>query len=338
MRVLVTGGAGYIGSVVVEHLVAAGADVTVFDNLSQGHRQAVHPGARFVLGDLADRAAIDRVLDDTTPDGIMHFAAYSLVGESMQNPMKYLRDNLVCGLNLMESAVHHGVGSFILSSTANLFSEPAQVPIAESECVVPGSPYGESKHMLERSLVWMETIYGLRHTCLRYFNACGATAERGEHHQPEVHLIPLILQVAQGRRPNITIFGDDYPTTDGTCVRDYVHVSDLASAHILALRALLAGGSSKTYNLGSGQGYSVKEIIAAARAITGHPIPTVIGPRRAGDPARLIASSAAIERELGWKRAFSGLHEILETAWQWHFNHPDGYDSPVDLTSRARRD
>jgi UDP-glucose 4-epimerase len=325
MKVLVTGGAGYIGSITVEHLVELGAEVTVFDNLVQGHREAVHPRATFVLGDLADRDAIERALVDSGADSVIHFAAHSLVGESMQQPMKYLRDNVMCGLNLMEAMAARGVGQCILSSTANLFAEPARVPIAEDEGIVPGSPYGESKHLLERALVWMERIYGLRSISLRYFNACGATQERGEHHHPEVHLIPLILQVALGQRSHITVFGDDYPTPDGTCIRDYVHVSDLATAHVAALRSLRAGGPSCSYNLGSGRGHSIKEILAAARDVTGHPIPAEIGPRRPGDPAVLIASSAAIERDLGWRRQFDDVREILATAWAWHRAHPHGY-------------
>ena len=323
MRVLVTGGAGYIGSITVEQLIAAGEEVVVFDNLSQGHREAVHPQARFVLGDLADRAAVDAVMQAARPDAIMHFASRTLVGESMTAPFLYLGENLVNGVNLLQSAVEHGVLRVILSSTANLFDKPARIPIAEDEAIVPGSPYGESKFILERMLYWLERTHGLRYAALRYFNAAGASETRGEDHDPETHLIPLVLQVAQGRRDVIRIFGDDYPTPDGTPVRDYIHVIDLAQAHILALRALDRG--SRTYNLGNGQGFSVKEVIETARAITGRSIPVEVGPRRPGDPAVLIAGSERIRRELGWQPKYPDLHEIVATAWLWLEAHPDGY-------------
>lgn len=323
MRVFVTGGAGYIGSVVVEELVAAGDEVVVFDNLSQGHRAAVHPAATFIHGDLGDRAALDAALAATQPAAIMHFASRTLVGESMQKPFLYLGENIVNGLNLLQSALEHDVRKVILSSTANLFDKPAQIPIAEHEAIIPGSPYGESKAILERMLFWLEKTHGLRYAALRYFNAAGATAARGEDHDPETHLIPLVLQVALGQRPHIQIFGNDYPTRDGTCVRDYIHLVDLAQAHILALRALDQG--SRTYNLGNGQGFSVQEVVDVAREITGHPIPTVIGPRRAGDPAELIASSARIRAELGWQPRYPDLRSIIESAWQWHVAHPHGY-------------
>ncbi len=323
MKILVTGGAGYIGSIVVEQLVAAGESVVVFDNLYQGHRAAVHPDAVFVQGDLADRAAIDAVMAEHRPDGIMHFASHTLVGESMQQPFLYLGDNVTNGLNLLRSAVEHGVRRFILSSTANLFDEPEHMPIAETERIVPGSPYGESKFILERILHWLDRVYGLRYAALRYFNAAGASQERGEDHHPELHLIPIVLQVALGQREKVMIFGDDYPTRDGTCVRDYIHVLDLAQAHILALHALDRG--SRRYNLGNGQGFTVKEVIETARQITGHPIPAEIGPRRPGDPAVLVASSDAIRRELGWQPRFPDLRAIIESAWRWHQTHPHGY-------------
>ncbi|MCA9960121.1 MAG: UDP-glucose 4-epimerase GalE, partial [Anaerolineales bacterium] len=254
MKILVTGGAGYIGSITVERLIKAGDSVVVFDNLYQGHRDAVHPDAVLVEGDLADKTAVEAVLREHKPDGVMHFASYTLVGESVEKPFMYLRDNLVNGSNLIESAVANGVKGFILSSTANLFDDPERMPIDENERIVPGSPYGESKFLLERVLHWMDRLYGMRYCCLRYFNACGATEERGEHHDPETHLIPLVLEVALGKRDKITIFGDDYNTPDGTCVRDYIHVVDLAEAHILAMRTLLAGGQSRKYNLGNGRG------------------------------------------------------------------------------------
>lgn len=324
MKVFVTGGAGYIGSITVEQLIKAGDEVVVFDNLYQGHQGAVHPQAVFVQGDLADKAAIDAALKQHKPDGIMHFASYTLVGESVERPFLYLRDNIVNALNLLESGVQHGVRRFILSSTANLFDDPERMPIDENERIVPGSPYGESKNIIERYLYWMDRIYGMKYACLRYFNACGATEERGEDHAPETHLIPLVLQVALGQREKVTVFGDDYQTPDGTCVRDYIHVVDLAQAHILAMRAL-ADGESRKYNLGNGRGFSVKEVIETAREVTGHPIPAVIGARRPGDPAVLIASSETINHDLGWTPRYPNLRDIIQTAWDWHVKHPQGY-------------
>jgi len=324
MRILVTGGAGYIGSVVTEHLIEAGDSVVVLDNLSQGHRGAVHPQATFVEGDVGDRALLDEILRAEPIDGVMHFASFTLVGESMQQPFPYLRDNVLNGLTLLQAMVEHGVRRFILSSTANLFDEPERIPIAEDERLVPGSPYGESKYTLERALSWLDRIHGLRYAALRYFNAAGATAERGEDHHPETHLIPITLQVALGQREQLVLFGGDYPTPDGTCVRDYIHVSDLASAHILALRSLDQG--SRVYNLGNGQGFSNKEVLAVAREVTGHPIPAVIGPRRPGDPATLVASSERIRRELGWQPRFAELRAIVASAWAWHQAHPRGYE------------
>jgi len=323
MKVLVTGGAGYIGSIAVEQLILAGEQVVVFDNLYQGHQQAVHPQAVFVEGDLADRAAIDTVMAAHKPDAVMHFASYTLVGESMEKPFLYIGANITNGLNLLQSAVEHGVRKFILSSTANLFDKPERMPIDESERIVPGSPYGESKNILERMLYWLDRTMGLRYACLRYFNAAGASAERGEQHDPESHIIPLVLQVALGQREHFSIFGDDYPTPDGTCIRDYVHVIDLAQAHILAMRALDDG--SRTYNLGNGRGFSIQELIDMARELTGHPIPTRIVARRAGDPAILIASNEKIRRELGWEPRYPELRSILESAWKWHVAHPQGY-------------
>jgi UDP-glucose 4-epimerase len=253
----------------------------------------------------------------------MHFASYTLVGESMEKPFMYLRDNIVNGLNLLESAVAHGVGRFILSSTANLFDDPQMMPIAENERIVPGSPYGESKYIMERYLHWLDRIHDLRYACLRYFNACGATEERGEDHDPETHLIPLVLQVALSQREHISVFGDDYPTPDGTCIRDYIHVVDLAQAHILALEAL--AGGSRHYNLGNGRGFSVREVIETARQVTGHPIPEKIIARRPGDPDILIAGSEAVRRDLGWKPQYPELKTIIETAWRWHQKNPQGY-------------
>jgi UDP-glucose 4-epimerase len=325
MKILVTGGAGYIGSIVTEQLVKDGESVVVFDNLYQGHREAVHPDAVFVEGDLADVAAVDRVFEEHRPQAIMHFASHTLVGESMEKPFLYLGENVTNGLNLLQSAVKHGVRRFILSSTANLFDDPERMPIDETERIVPGSPYGESKFILERILHWLDRTHDFRYAALRYFNAAGASAERGEDHSPELHLIPLVLQVALGQRDKISIFGDDYPTRDGSCVRDYIHVLDLAQAHILALRAL--DGGSRMYNLGNGQGFTVKEVIDVARDVTGHPIPAKVGPRRPGDPAILIASSQKIQQELGWQPQHPELRDIIKSAWTWHKAHPDGYGS-----------
>jgi UDP-glucose 4-epimerase len=323
MNILVTGGAGYIGSVVVEELVRRGDRVTVYDNLSQGHRAAVHPEAKFVLGELADRQALCDLFCQHEFEAVMHFASHTLVGESMRQPFKYLGDNVTNGLNLLNTMVDFGVGRFILSSTANLFDRPQRMPIDEEEELVPGSPYGESKFILERILHWLDRTRALRYAALRYFNAAGATAERGEDHDPETHLIPLVLQVALGQRDHIEVFGNDYPTRDGTCVRDYIHVVDLAQAHILALDALEEG--SRTYNLGNGQGYTVREVIETARQVTGHPIPAVDGPRRPGDPAKLVAGSAKIRRDLGWQPRHPDLADIVGSAWAWHRDHPAGY-------------
>jgi len=326
MKVLVTGGAGYIGSVTVEKLVEAGYDVVVFDNLYQGHRAAVHPKAIFVLGDLAKKDEIKSALETYKPDAVMHFAAYSLVGESVENPFKYMGENVSNAANLLSAMLETGVNKFILSSTANLFDDPASMPITEKERIVPGSPYGESKAIIERYLYWLDRIKGFRYVALRYFNAAGASVERGEDHHPECHLIPLVLQVAQGKRANIKIFGDDYETQDGTCIRDYIHIADLAQAHILALEKLLKGGESCKYNLGNGQGYSVKQVIETAREVTGHPIPAEVTPRRAGDPAILIAGSETIRKELGWDPKFPDLKSIIQSAWDWHVKHPNGYE------------
>ena len=325
MKILVTGGAGYIGSVTAAELIAAGHQVIVLDNLYQGHAAAVPPEAVFIHADLADKAALARLFAEHPGiDGIMHFASYTLVGESMEKPLLYLRDNLVNAANLLEAAVAAGVRRFILSSTANLFDEPERMPIEPDNKIVPGSPYGESKFFIERMLHWFERIYGLRYASLRYFNACGDTPERGEDHDPETHIIPLILQVALGQRPHFIVFGDDYPTPDGTCIRDYVHVVDLASAHILAMEALDRIGSRK-YNLGNGSGFSVMEVVEMCRKVTGHPIPHVIGPRRPGDPAILIASSESIRRELGWQPRYPDLESIVRSAWEWHRSRPQGY-------------
>ena len=324
MKVLVTGGAGYIGSTAVDSLLAAGHEVVVFDNLYMGHREAVSPEADFIEGDLADAAAVRAVLEEHRPTGIMHFASHTLVGESVEKPFLYLGENVCNAVNLISAAVDTGVERFILSSTANLFDDPEKIPIAETERIVPGSPYGESKFMIERILRWTQKTKGLRYAALRYFNASGCTPTKGEDHDPETHLIPLVLQVALGRRDSIKIFGDDYDTPDGTCVRDYVHILDLASAHILALEAL-GERECFRYNLGNGNGFSVKEVIETAREVTGHPIPAEITPRRAGDPATLVADSTTIKKELGWEPQFPDLQSIIQSAWDWHKEHPRGY-------------
>jgi UDP-glucose 4-epimerase len=325
MKILVTGGAGYCGSFVTRDLLVAGHQVVVFDSLYQGHRAAVPADVAFVEGDLRDADAVARLFAEHKGfDGIMHFASFTLAGESMQQPLKYLRDNLLAGANLLEQAVAHDVGRFILSSTANLFDDPTKLPIESDERIVPGSPYGESKFFLERLLHWFERIYGLRYACLRYFNAAGGTPDLGEHHDPERHFIPVVLQVALGQRESVTIFGGDYPTRDGTCVRDYIHVSDLAQAHILALESLDRLGS-RAYNLGNSNGFTNFEVIEAARTITGHPIPCAIGPRRPGDPAILIASADKIRAELGWQPRYPTLEQIIRSAWEWHRSHPNGY-------------
>lgn len=325
MKVFVTGGAGYIGSVTVERLLLAAHDVAIFDNLSQGHRESVHHDATFIEGDLADAGSIEKAIANFAPDAVMHFAAKSLVGESVEKPFLYLGDNVRNGLNLLESVVKHDVKRFILSSTANLFDDPETIPIDENERIVPGSPYGESKYILERMLHWLDRTDRLRFAALRYFNAAGATDTRGEDHSPETHLIPLVLQVALGQRDDIKIFGDDYDTDDGTCVRDYIHVSDLAEAHILALDAI--GETSRIYNLGNGLGFSVKQVIDAARKITGHPIPSQTVGRRSGDVATLVAASGKIRGELGWNPKYPEISQIMETAWKWHSANPGGYSS-----------
>ena len=324
MKVLVTGGAGYIGSVTVEQLIKAGHQVAVFDNLSQGHCAAIHEDAEFIAGDLANRDGIDNAITGFRPDAVMHFAAKSLVGESMQFPFLYLGDNVRNGLNLLESVVEHGIQKFILSSTANLFDEPETIPIDEQERIVPGSPYGESKYILERMLHWLDRTGKLRFAALRYFNAAGATQSRGEDHDPETHLIPLVLQVALGQRKDIKVFGDDYETPDGTCVRDYIHVADLAQAHRLALHAI--DQKSQVYNLGNGLGFSVQQVLNAAREITGHAIPSEVVGRRPGDVATLVAASDKVRSDLGWRPEHPEISQIIESAWRWHSDHPHGYE------------
>jgi UDP-glucose 4-epimerase len=324
MNVLVTGGAGYIGSTVSAELLTAGHTVTVFDDLSKGYRAAVPSNAEFVQGTLGDRAAVDALLAGHRFDAVLHFAAFIEAGESMKLPEKYFRNNTANTLNLLEAMIAHGVGKIVFSSTAALYGNPIATPITEDMPLVPTNAYGESKLLVERMLAWFHDCRGLRCASLRYFNAAGATRERGENHQPESHLIPRILGVAMGKTPSASIFGTDYPTPDGTCIRDYIHILDLASAHLLALDAL-AGHTRLIYNLGNGQGFSIRQVIEVARKVTGHAIPVVEGERRPGDPAILIASSEKIQRELGWKPKFGSLEDIIGTAWRWHCAHPDGY-------------
>lgn len=323
MKLLVTGGAGYIGSICVEELLNAGFSVVVLDNLSEGHRAAVDARAEFVRADLADRESLPTILENSKAEVVMHFAGNALVPESMRNPAKYFRNNLVNGFHLLDAMREVGLNKIVFSSTCAIFGTPERVPITEAMPTNPVNPYGESKLMFEKLLRWYDALHGIRSVSLRYFNAAGATEQFGEHHVEETHLIPRVLQVALGQAPCATIFGTDYPTPDGTCIRDYVHIVDLAQAHILALKKLESG--SAAYNLGNGDGYSVKQVIEAARKITGHKIPTVEKPRRAGDPPRLVGSAEKIRKELGWKPKFPRLEQIVESAWRWHKNHPHGY-------------
>jgi len=322
MRILVTGGAGYIGSVCSELLLDEGHEVAIFDDLSEGHRRAVDSRAKFTQGELADRAQIETVLTSTRPDAVMHFAAYALVPESMRDPSKYFRNNVSNGLNLLDAMVAMGVQRMIFSSTCAIFGPPERVPIDETAIPRPISPYGESKLAFEKILRWYDEIYGLKFVSLRYFNAAGATENFGEDHRPETHLIPTVLTVALGQRPSVEIYGTDYETPDGTCIRDYIHIVDLARAHILALSA----SGSGFYNLGTGGGSSVREIIESCRKITGRKIDTIEKPRRPGDPPRLIASSERIKKELGWQPQFQSLDAIIESAWKWHQKFPRGYE------------
>ena len=327
MAILVLGGAGYIGSHTVYELIDAGKEVVIADNLETGHIEAVHPKAKFYQGDIRDRAFVDSVFDNEQIDGVIHFAANSLVGESMTNPLKYYDNNLCATKVLLESMVAHGIDKIVFSSTAATYGEPERVPILETDRTEPTNCYGETKLSMEKMFKWTGLAHGLRFVSLRYFNACGAhvSGKIGEAHNPESHLIPLILQVPNGKREFISIFGDDYDTKDGTCIRDYIHVNDLAQAHILAMDYLMKGGESNIFNLGNGVGFTVKEVIDTAREVTGHPIPAKTTPRRAGDPAQLIASSEKARTVLGWHPEHADLREIIETAWNWHKNHPNGF-------------
>ena len=316
--ILVVGGAGYIGSHMVKLLLAQGREVCTLDNLSTGFRDAVL-GGEFHQIDLADASAVDSLLASHRFDAVMHFASSIVVGESVKDPAKYYRNNVVNTLNLLEAMVRHKVGRFIFSSTAAIFGEPQRVPIDEDHPKQPVNPYGASKWMIERVLADFGHAYGLKSVCLRYFNACGADPEGriGERHDPETHLIPLLLQVASGRRPNISVFGRDYPTPDGTCIRDYIHIEDLCTAHLLAVDHLVAGGDSRAFNLGNGTGFSVQEVLETVRRVTGHPIPVNDGPRREGDPARLVADSGRVRQAFGWTPRYADLDLIVRHAWAW---------------------
>jgi len=326
MRILVTGGAGYIGSHAVRLFLARGHDVWVYDNLSAGHRAAV-PAERLIVGDLAETARLDHVLLERRIEAVVHFAAFANVGESVKDPGKYYQNNLVNTLNLMECLRRHLIARFVFSSTCATYGVPQQVPITESEPQKPINPYGASKLAVEQALAAYAAAYGWGYAALRYFNAAGASPEGtiGEDHDPETHLIPLVLQVALGKRPHIEIYGTDYPTPDGTCVRDYIHVDDLAEAHLLALEHL-GPGTELRFNLGTGRGYSVREVVRLAEEITGKRVAVREGPRREGDPPVLVASAEKVQRELGWRPKYPELRGIMETAWSWHRTHPKGYN------------
>jgi len=324
-RYLVTGGAGFVGSHTVAALLDRGDEVVVLDSLSTGHRDAVLPGARLVVGDLEDGELVDELLAEQPWDAVLHFAALSLVGDSMREPFRYIATNVGTGVRLIESCVRHGVRRFVLSSTAALFGAGQDTPIDEDTPIDPGSPYGESKAMLERTLLWAERVHGLHSACLRYFNAAGAdpAGRLGEDHLPETHLIPLVIDAALGRRAELTVFGRDYKTPDGTCIRDYVHVTDLADAHLAALKLL--DGRSVRFNLGNGQGHSVLQVIEAVERVTGRRVPYRIADRRPGDPPRLVAAAGRIAREAGWQPRFADLDGIVRTAVAWREAHPHGY-------------
>lgn len=324
LKILVTGGAGYIGGAAGRVLLDLGHEVTALDNLCRGHNRAVPAGARFVAGDVGDRDLLDRVFRETKFDAVMHFAALAEVGESMRVPELYFRNNTAGTLNLLETCIRHKVLRLVFSSTAAVFGQPQTPLIDESAPKNPVNPYGESKLQTERMLEWFQRVHGLRYAVLRYFNAAGAWREQGEHHDPESHLIPLVLQVALGKRESVSIYGTDYPTPDGTCVRDYVHIYDLAMAHVLAMQAL-ESREAMAYNLGNAKGFSVREVIETARRVTGHAIRATDTPRRPGDPAVLVASSAKIQQELRWTPKFAGLESIIQSAWEWHLAHPNGY-------------
>ncbi len=327
MAILVTGGAGYIGSHTVLYLREKGEEVIVFDNLQKGHREAVMNDVPFYEGDLHDSALLDTVFSENNIDAVIHFAANSLVGESVTDPISYYQNNVSGSLNLVDRMVKNGVTNIVFSSTAAVYGEPETIPIQESDRTLPTNPYGETKLAIERLLHWADQAYGLKSVALRYFNAAGADPKGriGEDHTPESHLIPIILESALGKRPYISVFGEDYATEDGTCIRDYIHVMDLADAHYRALEKLKLTNESGVYNLGNGKGFSVKQVIDTCRAVTGRTIEAVTSPRRAGDPAILIASSQKAKDELDWIPKYPDVHEIVEHAWNWHLNHPNVY-------------
>lgn len=326
MAILVTGGAGYIGSVVVDDLCAGGETVVVIDNLVYGHRQAVDAAVPFYQGSIGDADLIRRIVTEHNVNACMHFSAYAYVGESVEEPAKYFENNFVETLHLLDSLRECGVGKFIFSSTCATYGVPQRIPIDESHPQWPINPYGWTKFMVERALESYDAAYGLKFVALRYFNAAGASELYGEDHDPETHLIPLVLRAALGKIPQVSVFGTDYDTPDGTAIRDYIHISDLSSAHLLALAHLRAGKPSEFINLGNGSGYSVKEVIETARRVTGAKIPSENGPRRAGDPPRLVGDSQKAREVLGWKPKFPELESIVESAWKWHRSHPDGYN------------
>ena len=327
MAILVCGGAGYIGSHAVHQLIEKGESVVIVDNLQTGHRDAVHPKAKFYEGDIRDADVLDKIFTENAIDTVVHFAANSLVGESVEKPLKYFNNNVYGMQILLESMVKHSVDKIVFSSTAAVYGEPKRIPILEDDPTEPTNPYGESKRIMEKMMKWVSRANGVRFVSLRYFNAAGAIEDGsiGEDHNPESHLIPLILQVPMGKRDHITVFGEDYPTPDGTCLRDYIHVIDLADAHVLAIDYLRKGGESNIFNLGNGRGFSVKEMIEATKKATGRDIKVEIGARRAGDPAQLIASSEKAKKVLGWRPKYTDVKQIIQTAWTFHQKHPEGY-------------
>ncbi|MBF8983247.1 UDP-glucose 4-epimerase GalE [Lutibacter sp. B2] len=328
MAVLVCGGAGYIGSHCVYDLIDKREEVIVIDNLQTGHLDAVHKDAKFYQGDIRDREFLDQVFSENEVDAVIHFAANSLVGVSMKEPLTYYNNNVYGTQVLLESMNKYNVNKIVFSSTAATYGEPENIPILETDKTEPTNPYGETKLAIEKMMKWSDKAYGLKYIALRYFNVAGAheSASIGEDHSPETHLIPLILQVPLQKREHISIFGEDYDTHDGTCVRDYIHVMDLVDAHILALNKLREGAESSVYNLGNGEGFSVKEMIEAARKVTNHPIPAVVSERRVGDPSKLVASSKKAQKELGWNPQFTSVEEIIGSAWKWHENNPNGFE------------
>ncbi|WP_257349008.1 UDP-glucose 4-epimerase GalE [Pseudalkalibacillus decolorationis] len=327
MAVLVCGGAGYIGSHAVVQLLDENEEVIVVDNLEKGYNEAILAGASFYHGDLRSQQFIDQVFEENRIDSVIHFAGNSLVGESVMDPLKYYDNNISSTISLLRAMAKYDVKDIVFSSTAAVYGEPEQIPVSEDAQTLPTNPYGETKLAIEKMLKWSERAYGIRYVSLRYFNVAGADplGRIGEDHRPETHLIPIVLEVAQGKREKVMIYGDDYSTNDGTCIRDYIHVNDLVGAHLLAIKKLKKSRESAVYNLGNGKGFSVKEVIDVARKVTNHSIPTEIAPRRAGDPAKLVASSKKAVRELGWEPGYADLETIIQTAWTWFQNNPHGY-------------